>query len=629
MKRFTHVSLFLFMVLSGLNQNLRSQAERVLHVSDLTVQESIASFESRRRLLLENTAEHNIAGSMIADAKLDIYANRAIANLALNRFVKEANQRIRRTAEWFDHPHPNGRDHYGENDFAAMKLCQAYYLFKDTGKLEPATVQRIRRFFFTCEFKSVHPSENHHLLFHTSRFLMGLAFPDSLFQAYGKKGSELVGQDRDWLARFIRFRACRGWGEFDSPCYFQPEWECLTTLHDHSLDKTIQQLAGKMLTLLLVDMAVDSRHGMFGGAHGRIYAPHALDHGHEATYPLQYLYFGNVDPATVQEKSTLVDPLLSSYRPPEIVIDIALDREQIYENRERKHLHNVDDVMPQHPLAGSISKYTYYTPFYMMGCVQRQEAYPPECDGKWYAHHEQHEWDLSFPTRLTARLFTHHPGTSGNEHGYWTGDLRCGCSHFFQHQGVLLALYDIPPDQPYQWIHAYVPKSSFERVVEREGYIFLQEGHGVASLKMLNGYVWEIKTDQLDFKSAMTGTLGWTFTGVWRDKEIISQGPRNGAVCQVGMLAEYGSLENFMREILQDKISFDAKAMHLTCRSRRYGTLAMNTRGLREYNGQPVNLNYKTYDCPYLQSDWDSGVVHIAKGDKRLTLDFNSGEEKE
>ncbi len=585
--------------------------KKKLSVPDISVQASIEDFEARKKILLEMVAQKDITAKKLVDPTCDLYSNRAIANLLLGRFPEEANQRIRRTAEWFDHPHPNKRSHDGECDFAAMKLCRAYYLFSDTDLLEKKTHEAIRRFFLNFDFESLYGSENHALLFRTSRYLMAQAMPESTFKAYKKKGRELLKTDLAWLKHYIRFRARRGWGEFDSLCYFMPEWECLINLYDYSKDQELMKLAGMMLDLLLADMAVDSLNGMYGGAHGRIYARHALDHAKANTYPLQYLYFGNVDQESLMSpyrlvEGTLTDALVSSYKPAEIVLAIALDRTTPYENRERKHLHNPLDIKPRHPVKGSIRKYTYWTPDYVLGCVQRQDPYPQTCRGKWYAHHEQHQWELTIGTRTTSRIFTHHPGKRGNEHGYWTGDIHCGCGHFFQHKNALIALYDIPGDEPYKLIHAYLPRDSFEEMMEKDGWIFILEGGVYIGLKLINGYAWTVK-------------------GEWKGKEVISRGRRNGVVCEVGLASEFESFDDFQKNILGNTIKFSKKDMNLMYSSKRNGRLSMDTSGMRKLNGNNVDLGYPTYGCPYIKSEWDSGIIHLIHGKKRLTLDFLKG----
>jgi hypothetical protein len=579
------------------------------------VERSVNGFEKRRKLLLENTAGRKVTAAQVADVDQDIYGNRAIANLLLGRHAKAANARLRRTAEWFDHPHPRKRDHRGECDFAAMKLCRAWHLLKGTEKLEAATRQKIKRFFLETDFKSKHPSENHLLLWRTSRYLMAGEFRDETFKAWRRKGRTLEEDDRKWLAAYIRFRARRGWGEFDSACYLKPDWECLTNIRDYAPDADLRRLAGDMLDLLLLDMAVDSLAGMYCGAHGRIYTPHALDHSTEGTRSLQFLYFGNITAKQVGARGALVDALVSSYRPRKIVLDVALNRREPYENRERKHLHNVDDVMPARPLAGSIRKYTWWTPEYVMGCVQKQDPYPANCKGKWYAHHEQHQWDLSFATGPRARIFTHHPGKSGNEHGYWTGDLRCGCGHFFQNRTALVALYEIPEKQPHQFVHAYVPKSEFDEVVEENGWIFVRAGKCCAALRMLGGHKWTRDNKWKDLH-------GWTARRKLGVCEVVSPGGRNGAVCEAGLLADFGGFAAFRKEIAGNRVEFDRERMRLVYESKRAGKLEIDTRGTRKLNGEPAKLDYATYDCPFLKSKWDSGVIEVISGGRRARLDF-------
>lgn len=570
---------------------------RKLKVSRPDVAHATAGYERRRMRMLKASAS--------GDLSADLYGSRAIANLFLNRRLSAANASLRRVAEWFDHPHPYGRDHRGECDFAAIKLCLAYCLFRRRGVLEPGTLERIQRFFLTMRFESMYGSENHVLLFRTSRYLMSRVYGRKQFQPYGRTGRELEAEDRVWLDRYIRFRAQRGWGEFDSSCYILPEWECLAALYDFAPDKQIRALARNMLNLLLADMAVDSLNGMHGGAHGRIYEQHALDHATTHSYALQHLYFGNVDPETMEGRGGPVEALTSRFRPHPLVLAIALDRTETYENRERKHLHNTDDCLPRRPLAGSIRKYTWWTPQFLLGCVQYQDPYPATCKGRWYAHHEQHQWDMTVGTRTQARIFTHHPGESGPEHGYWTGDLRCGCGHFFQNRTALLALYDIPRDQPLQWIHAHVPKAAFDEVKCRAGFIFVREGEVYAALKMLGGH-------------------RWTRSGKWKDMEVRSYGGKNGAICEVGQASEFADFTAFQREILSNPIQFDRRRMRLRYASKRNGVLEMDTRGKRRFNGRDEDLNYATFENPFMKSRWRSGVIELRKGKWKLKLDFTS-----
>jgi len=251
-----------------------------------------------------------------------------------------------------------------------------------------------------------------------------------------------------------------------------------------------------------------------------------------------------------------------------------------------------------------------------MGCVQRQDPYPAGFKGAWYAHHEQHQWDLSFAAGPRARIFTHHPGKDGNEHGYWTGDLRCGCGHFFQNRGALVALYEVPAKQPCQFIHAYVPKAEFDEVIEERGWIFVRSGEACAALKLLGGQKWT--QDNGDWKKLHD----WTARQDWGLCELTSPGGRNGAVCEAGLVRDFGDFAAFRAEIAGNRLEFDRDKLRLTYASKRAGELFIDTRGARRLDGKAADLDYRTYDCPYLRSEWDSGLIEVISGGRRELLDF-------
>jgi hypothetical protein len=542
----------------------------------------------------------------------EIYGAAAIHALAFGGDVEAANTALRRVAEWRDDPRPDG--------FFAIKLCRAWHRFGSDGGLEDATLEKIRSFFLLHEYSSHYQSENHVLLFHSARHLMAAVFPEETFVAYQKTGAVLQEEDGTWLKRFLRYRAGHGWGEFDS-CYLAVVWECLTTLFDFSPDGELRRLAGTMMDLLLADFEVDALHGMYGGAHGRIYERHALDHAAEAGPFLHYLYVGEEPPPTRQPDNFWIDALTSSYRPHPSVVELALNRDCPYENLERKHLHNVADVLPVEPLAASLRKYTYWTPDYVMGCVQFQDSYPEGClhhphhnglpvpaeqrQTAGYAHHQQHEWDLSFATRSDARLFTHHPGNDA-QHNHWTGDRLCGCGHFFQNRNALVALYDIPPGQPFQLIHAYVPRAAFDEIVEEKGLLFVRAGAAYGVLRLLSGYRWSQE-------------------GEWKNREIIAEGPRHAVVCEAGRDTDFGSFAAFRAEVATNPVRFDVDRMELEYHSRRAGLLRINTLGGRWLDGTKADLDYPAYGSPWLRAPWGAERVQLDAGGDRspLTLDFS------
>src|SRR5699024_5545619 len=107
----------------------------------------------------------------------------------------------------------------------------------------------------------------------------------------GKLGRDMTGEEEAFLEQYIDFRARRSWGEFDSCGYLAVDFNCLLDLRDFSQNARLRKLAEMMLDLLLIDMAVDSRDGLYGGAHGRIYPPSAMNAAVGGMQSIYGLYF--------------------------------------------------------------------------------------------------------------------------------------------------------------------------------------------------------------------------------------------------------------------------------------------------------------------------------------------------
>lgn len=556
------------------------------------------SIENRKQQWLDLLAREDLSE--------DVTGGTALINLGAGRFLSGANSKLQAAAQWYVLPHPKGRDPYGECDFVAIKLAWAYYRFKDTGVLEAKTLESIRAYFLTYDFQSKYTSENHQLLFHTSRYLMANAYPDEIFGRYGAIGRDLAALERAWLCRFLRFHAACGWDEFDSGSYIAPAWECLCALYDFAPDADVQGLAHMMLDVRLMDFLEDSLEGMHCGAHGRIYERHALDHRAECTYFLYALYFGGIAGPC---PSTITEALLSSYQPDPVLGKIAGGRIFPYESRERAPLHYSTYLAPQRPLPqgpGSIRKLTRIEETFALGAVQWQDSYPQGSLAAWRTGHQQHEWDLTFAGGDTRRkIFTHHPGhngAEGAEHGYWTGDLFCNCGCHFQHETAVLALHDIPLEEPYGFIHAYLPKDLFDQVEERGNSIYVQYRDTYAMLRFARPY-------------------RWVEEGPYGGAEVICEGRVNGAACQVGTAEGFGSFEGFVQAMEESRLLLDEGKKTLTYTSVQVGEMVLS-RDRRLLNGKPVDLAYATYDSPYMHGGWEAGVVRIQYGNETLVNDF-------
>src|SRR5690606_1465175 len=262
-----------------------------------------------------------------------------------------------------------------ESDFAALELARTYTDPRTKHLLTPAVTEAIESFFLSNNFQSVYNSENHAVVFWVARFLAAYSLSDSFFEAFGKTGAQLFREDGETLRQFMSYRVKYGWAEFDSGGYRFLVINTLLTLFELSPDPELAKMAGMMVNVLLADMVVDSYHGIYGGARGRVRGLTALQHQHSHLNQIQYLYLGLPasanSPLLLQQRTSFYEllnfSLFSSFRPDSMIVALAHDRSMPYINKERIHLHNMSDLLPKHPLPGSIQKYTYCTEGYLIG----------------------------------------------------------------------------------------------------------------------------------------------------------------------------------------------------------------------------------------------------------------------
>ena len=509
---------------------------------------------------------------------------------------EEVIEKLNLVARWFEFPYPKhpGRDVRQGGDFVSHKLIRILYSMED--KLPKETMDLIHRFFTERNFESLWKSENHMFLFHESRYLYALKYPDTYFKQYQKTSKEIIEEDRKFLQEFIRFRAQRGWAEFDAYGYGMEILTVLMNLYDFA-DEPMSKYAEMSANTVLLDMLMDcSKEGYYGGAHGRIYQTDVFDFRSGAMNVIYELYFGN----TCNSKGNCQPEVIASnFRPADYVYDVWKNRPDSWENRECKHLHSITyekphKQVPQVP--GNINKRTYITPDYMIGGVTWQDDYPEGSPAAWYAHHQQHEWELSFLSAPDLRIFSHHPGSTGpegKEHGYWTGDLFCCCVQTFSDKNIAMATYDIPENE-LDFIHAAVPLTKLE--TEQEG-----------------NYLWIKASDRVYAMLWFAQGIFEGGEGDLKEKEVRSYGRKHGVVCTVATKEECGGYEEFKAMVKANKPEFDAETMTLS-----YANLKMN-RHQRFIDGKQVVFPYDTYDSPCVHSKWGSGVIETDK----VILDFN------
>lgn len=548
---------------------------------------------------INHAMRDNMIARYFAEGLNDTYGARAIARAVFGgkeALTEEVIDRLNRAARWFELPHPTipGRFLDGEQDFVAQLLVRLMYECDTI--LPKETLEYVHKFFTEYEIESRYKSENHMLLFHASRYLYALRYQDAYFKQYQMTAKEAVEADRKFLQDYIYFRAKRGWAEFDSFGYTPEVLDVLLNLYDYA-EENMSRYAEMSANVILLDMIMDcsKEEGFYGGAHGRVYDGSVNDLKQAGMYKVYQYYFGE---ETLQD--SYFEPLVSKFVPADYVYAVLNSRPDIWVNRECKHLHSITCPIPHKQVPqvpGSINKQTYVTPDYIMGGVTWQDKYPEGSEAAWYAHHEQHEWELSILPDSELRIFTHHPGLpdsgpTGREHGYWTGDLGCCCGQYFSEKNIAMATHDIPEGEA-DFIHARVPFAHLE-VAERDG-----------------SYLW--------MKAQRVYVMLWMSEGIsdgceeFKDVEVRSYGRKHGVVCMVGLQKDYADMDAFKQAAKAGNPAFDKETMTLS-----YANLKM-TPSARFIDGAEQVFPYETYDNPCVYSKHGSGVIET----DMVVLDFN------
>lgn len=148
--------------------------------------------------------------------------------------------------------------------------------------------------------------------------------------------------NRPRILRWLDLRFHTGFSEWLSHVYYDEDFTALLSLIDFCADNEIQQRATMVLDLLLLDMALNSFHGVFGSTHGRAYENTKKWASNEGTTDTAKLLFGMGQYSGFDNMSAVAFAL-SSYRVPPIIIAIAQDLARpAMENRQRMGI-RVDD----------------------------------------------------------------------------------------------------------------------------------------------------------------------------------------------------------------------------------------------------------------------------------------------
>ncbi len=528
-----------------------------------------------------------------------------------------------------------------------------YYLFSDQsewrpGRLEAGMQEKIEDLFWNYAVAKstvaranlkyvwfIQGSENHDLMDLGNSFLALQALHEK--EGYrsrplpdGKLPTKHVEAWTTYFTEYANQRFKEGLSiEIASPIYgkyFIPE---LFNLFDFGEDPALKKAMRRYLDLLWADWAIEQLNGVRGGGKSRCYQGNYSRRAGSDSYRIM----GNLllEQGDWANPSTFAHPIhgfgfilaTSKYTLPELVRDLALspdDRgEYVYLSKRPGLMTGIEELPPlgghpcwyhMNPKESRLLRYTWCTPDHVMGCFLDDPAvhhdfvvhsdWSEERARRYAAIHAQNRWQgIIFASDPDARIFPQCLGKPDKKKPNLSTTYLQQVA--VQHENVLIVQMNraVPANTA---IRIFFSDGMKERLVEKEGWSFLEEGDSYVAVRV---------------NSTSEGWLPGAAT--WDDNLFLrASEPYAPVLFITGRKARFPTREAFENWVVAQKGEITEGVLRFSFRDRGGDSkdlqMFLNESRLPEINGTPINLSpERTYDSPFFQT---------GPGNKEIFLHF-------
>lgn len=553
----------------------------------------------------------------------------AARSLWLNEFTPEANAALQEGADYYlAHP----REIYDKDNFHwhSEALLRLVELFGSTGTrragaLTAATEKKIlEAVWLYCRRREsaarthehlaeaddavsqtwyVKESENHHVqsfstLWHFAQLARHRAdFRDRRYD----DGRTAADHWADWT-RYAKLyfleRARKGmFIEMMSPAYNATLLKGIFNFFDFAEDPELRRRTGHFLDLYFAYWGQEQIDGVAGGGKARIYsdvAPRSLGLG--------YLFFGAGTPPALN--CELLTALTTTWRPALVVVDLVCDRpgRGTYEVIQRPLGLAADATHyapPDYHLRtdyGGIVRYSYCTPEFILGAVMCEAR--PETD-----------WTMiSSQNRRQGALFAGDPLAVISPQCEATRDHRAyNMQWSVQRRGTLIT-QKLKTAKGAGASRIWFSGAGLTTPSEERGWVFTASAGAYAALRVVRG-----GTRWVEVAGPVPGR--WLYCDDEYSPVILEVAPRH----------RYTSAAAFRTAVADRRLdSAPGEPLRLRGLDGDTFTFFPDTSAPPRINDVPVDYApAHAFASPFLESVWNSGLVHLRKGPRHLTLDFN------
>ena len=373
----------------------------------------------------------------------------------------------------------------------------------------------------------------------------------------------------------------------------------MVNFYDFSEDPVLKKRAGQLLELYWALWAEQQIDAVTGGAQARSYAK-AVVRGGSFLRRAAWYVIGSGDPEFVH--TSMIPYVTSTWQVPDVVFQIAASRREHapYEIRQRRMglaesgYHRPSNYRLKTDFGG-ILRYTYCTPDFIMGSLMI-EPRPVE---DWAAISSQNRWSgVIFAGDPDARVFAAPYNAKGASilNGFWG----------VQSKGTMISqqLKNSSAKKALQGWRVFFSTAGLSNTVQNGSWIFAEAADAYVGVCVVKGDVI-VEPDKY---------------GHW----LVCGDPMTPVIIEAARKSDYADYAAFQAAVLVRPLALKQTVLTYQSLSGDQLTFYADQSRLPEINGRTVDLEPKlVYDSPFVQSEWDSGLVTIQCGDETSILNFN------
>lgn len=451
---------------------------------------------------------------------------------------------------------------------------------------------------------TAHSSENHHANHFASFWAATLLLSrEPAYRDRQLADQHTVSEHHEawtaWVTKYLRQRGRKGMTvEIDSPSYVSATLAAITFIHELTEEPELRRLASHYMTLFWAQWAEQQIDGVNGGAKTRCYPKSAMASANPLSAAAWYVLGSEDHPQPKRPPAATY--LTSTWQIPDVVLDIAFDvsGRGAYEVIQRKpglRPEGVDSTYKIHlaPDAPALVRYTYATPDFIMGSLFC-DALPSEA---WNAISSQNRWHGAiFSGDRNARIYPFCETAHSSYNAHWAA----------QKGGTLIA-QKLKTNRHAKQHRVWFSREGLSEPIQEGAWYFAEADSAYAAVRVVSG--------EAAFEDEATDQ---------RARILTCADDLSPVILEVARKADFPDFKTFRDTVKTLPFQFDGTVLTCTGLGNDRFTFFADQSERPQINGTPIDLGpEKVYDSPFIQSDWDSGVVTIQFGEKKQILDFN------